>query len=282
MTDNEREVRSAAIGLRQAHREVSVRNVAAVVKAIRGGRGIAWSTISEILKANNRFEPGWMAPATLPQPASNGSGNGSKHAPQQPQQPPSNPHASDITGRENPERQKAATVPTETSSPPEPPRRRARAPKPLPELPEDLRDDVERLVAHDASTRADGKIADSVVDESLTMLRRQFEKKGIDAVRYGIDVAIGKRKGVKYAAGVARRADPAEYAQVQTSPAAPSLFGGRVANLDDRRGAAVDSRYLPGETRREYNLRKNMPPPPDHLASEPADPALRDREPVAL
>jgi hypothetical protein len=266
-------VESAAIGLRRAGREVSVRNVADVVKVLRGGRGMRWSMIAAILDANQRFEPGRSTPATPRQPAGNTTGNGSTHNGQHPGQRAGNLRAPGSKVLVEDGRPK----PTDSTSPPA---RRARAAKPLPEIPDELRDDVDRLVAIDASTRVDGKIADSIVDENLTTLRRQLEKKGLGAVRHGIDVALGKSKGVRYAAGVARRALPQEYT-APDPPSSPGLFGAGVTHLDDRRISA-NGKYLPGETRREYNLRVGMPPPMDEHADEPADPALRAREPVAL
>ncbi len=80
----------------------------------------------------------------------------------------------------------------------------ARISKPLPALPDEVLDDVDRLIGFDAAQRADGKIAQSLVDEGLQRLRRAFEKHGLDALIEGIEVAIGKRKGLFYAAGCVR------------------------------------------------------------------------------
>jgi hypothetical protein len=226
VTDQEALIESAAIGLRRAGREVSVRNVAAVVKALRGGRGYEWRVIGDILKANNRFEARRVS-ATPPQPARNTKRNGlTKDAQQQPQRS-RNARAGD--SKVLPRIPNAEA--TETTSPP---LRRARVGKPVPEIPDALRIDVERLVANDAARRQDGKIADSVVEGDLLVLRRAYERHlrvdvatGLAALRRGVDVALDKGKGLRFAAGCVRHYDP-----VREGVPQPALFGDRVVPIE--------------------------------------------------
>jgi len=210
MTEQEALIESAAIGLRRARREVSVRNVVDVVKALRGGRGYRWAVVAEILKAHGDFERGWTAPATPGQPSGNTTGNDSKQDGQQPGQQPGNLHARDSTVLVEDRRAEDASKTTSSQ------RRVARGKDVVLEIPGDFEADVERLVAIDAAERQTGKISPNVVEGSRLRLRNAIEKqrrlggevRAIAALRYGIDIAIGQGLGVKYAAGVVKRFDP--------------------------------------------------------------------------
>ena len=74
----------------------------------------------------------------------------------------------------------------------------------LPELPAQYAGDVQRLIAFDAGTRRDGRIAQSVIDTGMRRLQRAFERHGVEALQAGIDIAIGKGKGLAFAAGCVR------------------------------------------------------------------------------
>jgi hypothetical protein len=129
------------------------------------------------------------------------------------------------------------------------PKRQPRLAKPLPEIPPEFADDIDRLIASDAGTRRDGKIADSVVKGNLKTLRIAFERKGVHALRAGIDVALGKGKGLRYAAGCVRNA---------SEDAPPTIFPLRAIN-----GGRAD-------TPRHYGN------PDIDAIPEPLDPATTD------
>jgi hypothetical protein len=101
------------------------------------------------------------------------------------------------------------SVPNGTSSPSTRTRAKREKPEsdPLPELPAAVEKDYRRLVALDADRRTDGKIAESVVEADLLVLRRAYEKHGIKALVNGIDVALRKGKGVRFAAACTRNYD---------------------------------------------------------------------------
>jgi hypothetical protein len=106
-------------------------------------------------------------------------------------------------------------------------------------IPDDFRDDIERLVANDAARRRDGMIADSVVESDALMLRRAYERqgrkdapRGLAALRCGIDIALDKGKGVRFAAGCVRNYDP-----VRDDRRPPALFDHGVTSLSSRRTA---------------------------------------------
>jgi hypothetical protein len=90
-------------------------------------------------------------------------------------------------------------------------------PKPLPNLPEAVKDDYERLVYNDAQKRRTKDIAESVVAKDLLVLRRAYEKHGAKALEHGIEIAIRQGKGVRFAAACVRNYDaPDETMRVPT------------------------------------------------------------------
>jgi hypothetical protein len=210
MTEQEALIESAAIGLRRAHREVSVRNVIECVKAFRGGRSYRWSVVAEILKKFGNFERGWTAPATPGQPSGNTTGNGSTKNGQRSGQQPGNLRVGDLTVLDEDRPREEPSKTTSSQS------RVARGEGVVPDIPGDFEADVERLVAIDAGERMSGTISPNVVVGDRLRLRNAIEKQrrlggegqALAALRRGIDVALEKGLGVKYAAGVVRKFDP--------------------------------------------------------------------------
>jgi hypothetical protein len=183
------------IFLRVGGKEPSIRNIADALKAVFG-KAFRWDFIRATMRKHGGFQPG-------------ASGHSLTRDGEQPGAPGEQPGNLRTGAVENLERQKgeAATEPTESETPTAPSRRTARPAKAYPEIPDDLRDDVDRLIANDAAGRADGKIADSIVEADLLTLRRALEKRGVDALRHGIDVALRKGLGLRFAAGCVRRYD---------------------------------------------------------------------------
>ncbi|MDB5069572.1 MAG: hypothetical protein JWM87_683 [Candidatus Eremiobacteraeota bacterium] len=202
-----------------------VRAVAARIKAASpDGRGFRWAEINAWLDAND------PARATLRQRRGNDAATTLERETAAAGNEPGNPHAGDLKVLPRDERPNGSTQTTSA------PTRRARDPKPLPEIPRDLRDDVERVIANDAGERKDGKIADSVVERLTAKLRRaardaarRFPGCEAAAFRRGLGVAIDRGLGMDFAAGCVRRYNPAR----DETP----LFGDRVAPFERPRPA---------------------------------------------
>jgi hypothetical protein len=86
--------------------------------------------------------------------------------------------------------------------------RKPRVAEPLPDIPADCRKNYDRLVEADAKERRGKVMADSVVEANKKTLMLAFESKGIDALRHGMDIALRKGLGVRFAAGCVRKYDP--------------------------------------------------------------------------